>query len=322
MKQIFLILIISLAHCIGATALTDNQIRKWESVYVRNEFTNTVRVLAHEESWPVVYSPQYAGKFDASEEKTQHLFRNLSNRLAVGLQNYVLQIKDMSGNDFVRSADLLLDARDRLSNKPSYINMILVDSINRVLFYNLALRLSAQDVDLSKLSPFVERLRQHKLAMATFLNVTSTEMGEPLLKESSVATMQDVEVYRKLWLVLESDAPLVFPKKIQNVGTLTLLKSRDAGLLLWRLALTDYQISTVLPGLVEYRQKVDNYSIDDDYQKIKRVIGQELKHQSLGATVAGVTLAGEGVSELLYRIRAGKLQEQLLFEVEGLSSVE
>ena len=110
----------------------------------------------------------------------------------------------------------------------------------------------------------------------------------------------------------------MFPKEIQNVGALTLLKSRDAGLLLWRLALTDYQVNTVLPALVEYRQKAENYSIDDDYQKIKRTIGQELKHQSLGAKVAGVTLAGEGVSELLYRVRTSKLQEQLLFEVKGL----
>lgn len=318
MKRTLLILGLSVAHCISATALTDEQIRSWESVLARNEVTNTLYALAHETSWPVVYSPQHAAKLGAVEEKTQQLFRDLSDRLAVGLQGYVPQMKEMSVPDFVRSADLLLDARTHLSNRPSYINMVLIDSINRVLVYNLALRLSAQDVDLSKLSPLVERLRQYKPAMATFLNVTSTEMGKPLLDESSVATMQDVEVYRKLWPVLEGDAPLVFPKEIQNVGALTLLKSRDAGLLLWRLALTDYQVNTVLPALVEYRQKAENYSIDDDYQKIKRTIGQELKHQSLGAKVAGVTLAGEGVSELLYRVRTSKLQEQLLFEVKGL----
>jgi hypothetical protein len=254
----------------------------------------------------------------AVEEKTQQLFRDLSDCLTVGLQDYVLQMEKMSVPDFVRSANLLLDARDHLSNRPSYINMVLIDSINRALIYNLALRLSSQDIDLFELLPLVERLRQYKLAMAVFLDAISSEMGKPLLDESSVATMQDVEIYRELWPVLEGDAPLVFPQEIQNVGALTLLKSRDAGLLLWRLALTDYQINTVLPALLEYRQKAENYSIDDDYQKIKRIIGQELKHQSLGAKVSGVTLAGEGVSELLYRIRTGKLQEQLLFTVKGL----
>jgi hypothetical protein len=318
MKRTLLILGLSATHCISAMALTVEQIRSWESVLARNEFTNTLYALAHETSWPVVYSPQHAAKLDAAEEKTQQLFRDLSYRLVVGLQGYVPQMKEMSVPDFARSADLLLDARDRLSNKPSYINMVLIDSINRVLFYNLALRLSTQDVDLPKLSPIVERLRQYKPAMVIFLDVTSTEMGKPLLGELSVATMRDVEIYRKLWPVLEGDAPLVFPKEMQNVGSLTLLNNRDAGLLLWRLALTDYQVNTVLPALVEYRQKVENYSIDDDYQKIKRTIGRELKHQSLGAEVAGVTLAGEGVSELLYRVRCGKLQQQLLFEVKGL----
>ena len=318
MNRTILILGLSLGHCISATALTDEQIRSWEVVLAKSEVTNTLYALAHGTSWPAVYSPQHAAKLGAVEEKTQQLFRDLSDCLTVGLQDYVLQMEKMSVPDFVRSANLLLDARDHLSNRPSYINMVLIDSINRALIYNLALRLSSQDIDLFELLPLVERLRQYKLAMAVFLDAISSEMGKPLLDESSVATMQDVEIYRELWPVLEGDAPLVFPQEIQNVGALTLLKSRDAGLLLWRLALTDYQINTVLPALLEYRQKAENYSIDDDYQKIKRIIGQELKHQSLGAKVSGVTLAGEGVSELLYRIRTGKLQEQLLFTVKGL----
>lgn len=318
MKRTLLILGLSVAHYISAAALTDEQIRSWESVLAKNEFTNTLGVLAHEDSWPVVYSPQYAGKLGASEEKAQQLFRDLSTRLSVGLQEYASQMKEMAVPEFLKSAELLLDARSRLSKKPSYINMVLIDSINRVLVYNLALRLSAEDVDLPMITPLVKRLQHYKPAMPSFLEVTSTEMGRSLLSEPSVGTMQNVDIYRKLWPVLEGDAPLVFPKDIQNVGTFSLLQNRDPGLLLWRVALTDYQVNSVLPSLVEYRQEVEDYSIDDDYQKIKRTIGQELKHQSLGAKVTGVTLAGQGVSELLYRVRTGKLQEQLLFEVKGL----
>ncbi len=318
MKRALLSLGLSMAHCISDAALTDEQVRSWESVLARNEVTNTLHALAYKDSWPVVYSLQHANKLGAEEEDVQQLFRDLSVRLAVGLRDYVPQMTEMSVSDFVMSVGLLMDARAHLSNRPSYVNMVLIDSINRILVYSLSLRLSARDADLPKMSPLIGRLQQYKLTMDTFLKMTSAEMGKPLLDESEVVVMQDVEVYRKLWRVLEGDAPLVFPKEMQNIGALTLLKNRDAGLLLWRLALTDYQVNTVLPALLEYRRKVENYSIDDDYQKIKRTIGQELKHQSLGAKVAGVTLAGEGVSELLRRIRTGRLQEQLLFEVKGL----
>ncbi len=318
MKRTTFILAISLLCSIVLAAPADEKVHLWKVVLEEDVFTNTLAVLAADGSWPIVYSPQYTNQMDESEEEAHHLFHELASRLTIGLQAYIPQMEAMPTGEFSEIAQILLNARDRLAKVPGYINLVLVDSINRVLGHHLALRLSIQDVDLSVMAPLIEHLQRYKPSMTTFLDVASTELGHPLLDESTIGTMSDVELCRALWPLLEKDTMFMFPRKIQNAGTFSLLGQRDFGILLWRLVFTDYQNNSILPSLVEYREKVEDYSIEDGYPKIKATIGQDLKYPSFGAQVYGITLAGNGVSELLYRIRTGKWEGQLLLDTTHL----
>ena len=316
MIDALLVVSLSIGTCTGGTGLGDEQTRVWEGVLARAAFMETLSTIARADSWPAVHSSQFATKLTPEEARSQQLLRDVSRHFVTGLQQHVLLMKAMRPEEFVSDAGLLLDARDRLSACPGYVNAVVADSIDRVLFCNLVVRLAATDADLPSLAALVRRVGQRKLSMGVFIEMAGGERGGPLLDARSVGAAAGLDLFLKVWPLLEGSEWPGYPKGLGNLLTFSLFEKLDLGTLLWRLAITDYEINTLLPGLLEYRQNAEDFSTADDYQKISATIGREIKHHSLGAEIFGKSLPAGDVARMLHEVASATIERHLLFDLK------
>lgn len=270
--------------------------------------------------WPAVFSMKYSSSLEEPVVAEQVKLRELSETLLRGLETYEAVMRTNALPNFVSQSDALLAMRRQLERNPSYANLVLIDSINRVLFVNLAERMTARDT----LSPDLVRLAKHLADFHPDLEQLRT-VAEKETRRTLVAqekfTGTDRDRFRGLWDALEPNTNPMFPRNADAIGSHALLKGQEIPVLLNRLSLSDYYIRSSLPALIAYRQKAPAYSPTDDYQRIKNVMGQEAKvSPSLGVEIAGPKRAASAVNELLQDVRSGRVRSRLLFSSPTVES--
>jgi len=146
--------------------------------------------------------------------------------------------------------------------------------------------------------------------------MTNAEFNKSVLDESAYRSASSIEQLKMLWSALEPDTPLMMLKNTLDLPTFQLMKKRDIPALLNRLVMSDLYIHTLLPALVQYRQKAEAYSPTATYQQIKAVVGSEAHApESLGVVPFGVSRAASAVNYLLQDIQSGKTRKQLFFSL-------
>lgn len=283
----------------------------WHSV-AAGGFTNVLATFEREpiQPWPPVVSVAAA----QSSAGPQATFRDISEQLAQQMEAYERDLRNLSSADFAKNARRLLAMRDHLCREPSYVNLVLLDAINRVLYVNLVTRLAASDPVTPAIAKIVDDLALCRLDLQAFRVLVETELGRSVVDGAAFATASDMERLKLLWSALEPDTQPMFPKDVQHIGTHELLKRQSLTLLLNRSIMSDFFIRSSLPAFSAYRQKAESYSSQDSYQQIKAVLGQDERvNQSVGSDLLGIRRAASVVSDVLQSLHSGRLQQQLLF---------
>ena len=290
----------------------------WSEVLATKDFKEVLSVfqVGPKVEWPPVHSVKYADEKDKNLVTQGVEFRKLGELLAQSLEDYERQLQDIPSEQFCERCESLLAMRQQFLRHPSYFNLILVDSINRVLYVNLAERLALADEIAPCLLPLLGRLGSFRPDLQQLLSMTNAEFNKSVLDESAYRSASSIEQLKMLWSALEPDTPLMMPKNTLNLPTFQLMKKRDIPALLSRLVMSDLYIHTLLPALVQYRQKAEAYSPTATCQQIKAVVGREARApESLGVVPFGVSRAASAVNYLLQDIQSGKNRKQLLFSL-------
>lgn len=293
----------------------------WSEVLAANNFDDVLSVFqaGPKVEWPPVHSAKYADEGNKTLMAQEAEFRKLGELLAHGLENYEQQLQDIPSEQFCERSRSLLAMRQHLLRHPSYFNLILVDSINRVLYVNLAERLALNDDVAPCFLSLVERLGSFRPNLQQVLSMADTELNKALVDESAYRSASSVQQLKMLWSALVPGAPLMMPRNLFNLPTFQLIKKQDIPVLLNRLVTSDLYIHTLLPALIEYRQQSEAYSPTSTYQQIKAVLGRETQApESLGVVPFGVSRAASAVSYLLQDIQSGKTRKLLLFSEDGI----
>jgi len=290
----------------------------WSEVLATKDFKGVLSVfqVGPKVEWPPVHSVKYADEKDKNLVTQGAEFRKLGELLAHGLEDYERQLQDIPSEQFCERCESLLAMRQQFLRHPSYFNLILVDSINRVLYVNLAERLALADEIAPCLLPLLGRLGSFRPDLQQLLSMTNAEFNKSMLGESAYRSASSIEQLKMLWSTLEPDTPFMMPADTLGLPTFQLMKKRDIPALLSRLVMSDLYIHTLLPALVQYRQKAEAYSPTATYQQIKAVVGREARApESLGVVPFGVSRAASAVNYLLQDIQSGKNRKQLLFSL-------
>lgn len=293
----------------------------WSEVLSANAFDDVLSVFqaGPKVEWPPVHSAKYANEENKTLMVQEAEFRKLGELLAHGLEDYERQLQDIPSEQFCERSGSLLAMRQHLLRHPSYFNLILVDSINRVLYVNLAERLAHGKNVPPCLLVLAENIGEFRPNLQHFRTLAEEELGKSILEGEGYSSASDAERLKLLWSAIEPETMLIFPKNVLDIGTYQLIKKQDMPLLLNRVTFSDLYIHSLLPALILYRQEAKVYSPLDSYQQIKDVLGQDERvKESLGSRPFGVSRAASAVNYLLQDIQSGKTRKLLFFSEDGI----
>jgi hypothetical protein len=293
----------------------------WSEVLSANNFDDVLSVFqaGPKVEWPTIHSAKYTDEENKNLMAQEAEFRKLGERLAHKLEDYERQLQNIPLEQFCERSGSLLVMRQHLLRHPSYFNLILVDSINRVLYVNLVERLAHAKNVPPCLLVLAENIGKFHPNLQHFLTLAEEELGKNILEKEGYSSASDAERLTLLWSAIEPEATLMFPKNVLDIGTYQLIKKQDMPLLLNRVTFSDLYIHSLLPALILYRQEADVYSPLDSYQQIKDVLGQEERvKESLGSQAFDVSRAASAVNHLLQDIQSGKTRKLLFFSDTGI----
>ncbi len=319
----FLLLCLLLFPSISqAEAVQSPVMQYWTQIVEPGDFKKSLDAFCGgpKHDWPAIFSETYSSSLEEPVAREQARFRKLSDTLVCGLETYEAMMRTNALPAFVRQSGDLLTMRHQLERSLSYVNLVLIDSINRVLFVNLAERMIAPDTLSPDLVRLAEQLGHFHPDLEQIRVIAEKETRRSLVAREKF-TGTDKERLRLLWYALEPDTTPMFPKNVLLMGTYTLLKTQDVPVLLNRLTMSDYYIRSALPALVAYRQKAEAYSSTNDHQQIKSIMGQDTKvSQSVGAEISGTKYAASVVNDLLHDAKVGRTRKLLLFSLPSVGS--
>ena len=312
------------AACLAQSETSQDKVELYWSETINNsDFNKTLAVIREgpKEVWPAVFSAKYSASLPASNRVQQAVLMKLADRVAHDIELYEKDLQEQDAGAFTKSVHDLLSLRRVLGQSPSYVNLILVDTIDRVIFVNLAERLASSESTSPELIALVESLQENRPDMRQFKLLAEMETRRKLTDDVKYEAASDVERLELLWTALEPDTTPAFPRNILQAGTYQLFKNQDIPLLLNRVMMSDYYIHSALPDLAAYRQNTKTFSPRDTYQQIKAVLGEDTKTpESLGSQYWGERRAAGVVSELLEKVQSGKVRSQLYFSLPAIQA--
>lgn len=305
-----------LAVSSNASELNKQGLAYWSELISAHEFADVLSMFkaGPKEQWPPVHSVDYAG-YDKEHLRDMGIeFRKLGELLVHGLEDHERALRQLSTEQFCENAESLLAMRRHIARSPSYFNFIIIDSINRVLYVNLAERCASEDNLSPRLLTLVELLGSFRPDLEQLRLMANSELNKAVVDEALYSSASPAEQLKMLWSALEPKSLMFAPDNALNLLTYQLVSVQDIQVLLVRLIQTDLCIHTLLPAFLQYRQECTSYSPAATYQDIKAVIGRYTKApESLGNDLFGVTRAAPAASYLLEDVQYDKIRGKLLF---------
>lgn len=292
----------------------------WSEVIQDNDFDTILAVFLSgpKEEWPAIHSVNNETVKNQSNEMNQAELRKLCELLAHGLEKYEQNLKDWPLMPFCQGCDALLIMRQHISNHASYMNLILTDSIDRVLYVNLAERLAREEPISPLLITLMKRVGQKSKPDLMKVRAMIGHESKGFVIDDVV--FQAASEYKRLeilWSALSPDRPVLYVPNPMNCPAYTLFKTQDFLALLNRLAFSDFYIRTLIPALLDYREKAERFTALAKHQDIETVLGRETKApESLGSFPFGISWSSSAVDTLLRDIRSGKTRRTLAFSIE------
>jgi len=285
----------------GATA--EEQLRFWrETLNLQNLGEINGRVATAAVRWPKIYSTGRTVYANDYERQRNADYAQLAANLLDTIQRLANTLDGRPAGVIVTSVGQLLATRDWLAGSPSYQNYALIDTINRQALVRLVELLGNPDVDSAEVTRGLKALGEFHFDPAGWRTMLEEEKGATVDDDA-----REFGVVQKTRQAKMRDR--AWARGFDSYRTSILLKEQDFTTLGWRMAGTDYYLSSILPALLEYWQKADAPSVNDDYAKIRSVLGKEtLVSKSIGAEFLERSRAAAAVDEILQQVKSHKLR--------------
>jgi hypothetical protein len=305
-----------------------SRLEYWQKALPTNDFSAVLSLFkaTPAKEWRAVHSVKYASQLKETTAEQQEEYRKLGTALLRQLEQYELNLKDLPPEQFCEQAEALFPMRKHLLKNPSYINLILADTINRVIYVNLAERLARLGEVPSCYQPLLGQLDEYRTDLLQLLPIINAELNTNLVDEVAYQTATNEDRLRMFEKPFENEYLLILPKNGHHAFNYRLVLKQNLQVLLSRLVLSDYSIHTCLPSLARYRKEAKDYTIPYDFPKLEAVLGIETKAPaSIGGTRLGV-YAATSTAGFLKIIQSGKMRFMLYFtdykNIELLETLE
>jgi hypothetical protein len=172
----------------------------------------------------------------------------------------------------------LLKARGKLMRRYSYFNLALADSLSRVVYVNLTLRLADKDKAAQPFAVVVNALAEFVPDFGKFAEMCKRErkafsLPDPVPHDDSGKLIEALfkafgDEYLGVTLIPTSAGNLVIPE---------LLKTQDLCAIACLLSLSAFDVQAQIPAFFDYRIKAKDFSVDDSLEKIQFTMGEAAK---------------------------------------------
>ncbi|MCD4654657.1 hypothetical protein K8T06_12090 [bacterium] len=295
----------------------------WSKVLSEKDFDDVLSVFQSgpKIQWPLVHSVKYNKYENQTQQQEEAEFHRLGDSLVYRLEEYEMKLQAVPSEEFCERSESLLSMRQHIAYHPSYYNLILVDSINRILYVNIAERLALAEQTTPCILTLVDQIGEYQLDLLQLRKMTGVELNKKIVDDSAYLSSSDANRLNLLWTSFGSEETInqLLPRNLEDMSTFQLIKKQNIPALISRLVRSDYFIHSILPIFIEYKEKAEKYDSTDNYQQIESVLGRE--HQtpeSIGVVHFGLSRAASAVYYHLLDIQSGKLRKQLSFSLEKI----
>jgi hypothetical protein len=302
----------------------------------QNLVTNDFRVFLEK-----VTAKDARFKWESATDQTASIKSNASVRNSTsGLEGTVLRqlrsypvslpgLTITDGKTVANNVSVLQDFRDLLTEKPNYVDLLLVDTINRVVFVCL----SRHIISARKVCPDVKAQvqRLHGFALKPSKLAFALD-GEPVRSAGAASSNSEAFVFpafetglrkqtargreneqelREFYrLFMKASGATCLNDALTKPRGSALLETKDFPALLMLMVISEQYIHVSLPLLAAYVEKCPDFSLDDDFSKIETVLNlSDADREQYGSYLAAATPGIEGeVRRLLDQVRLATLE--------------
>ncbi len=304
-------------------AITQSQYDYWNGKLLSQPLSHQFAQLTNapattsinEFEWPEIVSKQYKSQLSSQEKQLNAKFRALSRSLLDKLDHYYKEIESSTDAEFSSKITPLIELRDKIAKKPSYVNYILVDHINRILVVNTAERL----VKSTPLPPGIEEIVSNVCNFTVDVDIIKNifeKENAQTYNLNSTNTPQKIK-YEKLWDKIEPGTDFIYPKSCGLAISYKMIDSENIELIPWRMIITEAYYAA-LPYMLEYREKTADYSSKDKFTKICQVMSKK-RIESLPGFIKAVKWYSPAsfVSQTIYYTRINQMKDILDFNIRA-----
>ena len=305
-------------------AITQSQYDYWNGKLLSQPLSHQFAQLTNapattsinEFEWPEIVSKQYKSQLSSQEKQLNAKFRALSRSLLDKFDNYHKEIESSTDAEFSSKITPLIELRDEIAKKPSYVNYILVDHINRILVVNTAERL----VKSTPLPPGIEEIVSNVCNFTVDVDIIKNifEKENAQTYNLNSTNFPQKSKYERLWNKIEPETDYIYPKNTHLSLSYLMIDSENINLIPWRMMITAPYIAS-LPYVLEYRKKVSDYSPDNKFPKICQVMSKK-RIESLPAIIKRLSFFSPAsfVSKTMHRVRTGVIKDLLDYNMRKM----
>jgi hypothetical protein len=223
----------------------------------------------------------------------------------------LVRLEDMSsrrlgGDGELRAnAESLITLRNKIRTASSYVNFILSDSVDRVVFVEIAEELGGRRCgDVDDLRSTVAALGAEDLAMSDLAAMVAEEVGQPAAPQGAPK-----DVFERLWQMTTRGSPADMPAGLDKVPAFKLIEAHLPHLVLWRMAISDYFTRGAVPRALAYVAACTGMP-----EESPEIIGSVLKEPGAENPLwEAMGFWPEPAGILLHEVRTGHIRGQLMF---------
>ncbi len=277
-----LVLILFFYHSFCAYGQGDTQgtwgLDKLEKLLSGKSFEVTLADLSKNPvvKWPKVYSAEFCAQRLKGKEQAESLqARKSAEMLFTQLKSYQRLLKEMPLDEFARAVNKLLDLRDSLA-QPAYGNMVLQLCIERIVTFRIVERVVTRNEDLKVWETLMRRNNEWKHEWRTICQMIEEEEGKKQFDYAAMEEMPKWELYNPPSLGWDDkqQKPIENPKLLfgrydldklfdrehrEEMTIQGILQKRSFNGFLHFLTLEEHGGRAILPGLILFRQRGENF---------------------------------------------------------------
>jgi len=328
LRCIFFICITVSTILSGSATPQSSPVEEWQSLIRQKGNTLIFDVYeipgSHWPKWP---------KREKDQEKNRQL---IASSVIHDAQKLVQGMETSSEKQFWLRVNTCLHIRDDALKNADYVSLVLADALTRAIAVALCQELGREVVLSRQFHESLAKLHGFQLPVLKWCAIAHNEFG---IKEESIVGVQraatDEDAFKLLWRVISSNDDFGIPSNVEKSSSLNLLRDPNLTLLLHRVIRTDILVKTLVVA-VDYKMRTNNFTIDDEEEKIatkisapisqtrysirkdgvhKKDVPLDPQKYTLGERILGLQVSYPEVARLLLAIKCKSIDKQLFYDI-------